>query len=149
MDFYKLSEFKGQNFSKAVNELYSLTDFNNLQYPGYLKWFYQTNIPRILDNKGEALFSLDGFLLKGLIVLKNTVEEKKICTLVIDKPYSRQKLGLQLLERSFGYLGTDKPLITIPKAKIDEFDSIINYYSWENTGKTDEYNSEELIFNQK
>ena len=77
MDFYKLSEFKGKNFSKAVTELYDITDFNNDQYPGYLKWFYQTNIPRILDSKGDAIFSLDGFMVKGIIVLKNTDEEKK------------------------------------------------------------------------
>ena len=56
--FLRLSEFTRNNFSKAVNELYSLTDFNNDQYPDYLKWFYNTNIPRILNNTGEVIFSI-------------------------------------------------------------------------------------------
>lgn len=147
MEFHKLTEFKGKNFSKAVNELYQLTDFNHEQYPNYLNWFFQTNIPRILNGKGETLFSMDGFMLKGVIILKNTEQEKKICTLMVDQIYRNQKIGSELLESSFSYLGTDKPTITIPEFKIDQFKYFIDTYNWKNTGIIKDYLSNELIFN--
>lgn len=148
MDFYKLSDFKRKNFSKATNELYNLTDFNNDQYPDYLNWFYQTNIPRILNSKGEILFALDGFMLKGLVILKNTSEEKKVCTLMIDEPYRNQRLGSQLLEKSFNCLGTDKPIITIPESKISQFQHFINKYDWKESGIIKDYYSKEISFNE-
>ena len=41
MEKYILSTMRDKNFSKAVNELYMLTDYNKKQYPDYFKWFYQ------------------------------------------------------------------------------------------------------------
>ncbi len=56
MEKFILSEMKNQNFSKAVNELYLITDYNKLQYPDYFKWYYQKNIPRILGGIGDTNF---------------------------------------------------------------------------------------------
>lgn len=147
LDFYKLSDFKRKNFAKATNEFYSLTDFNHEQYPNYLNWFFQTNIPRILDNKGDILFTMDGFMVKGLIILKNTKEEKKICTFMVDEPYRNQKVGSLLLEKAFEDLGTDKPIITIPSGKISQFEYFIKRNNWENTGIIKDYYTEEFVFN--
>ena len=60
MEIIKLSDFKRKNFSKAVNELYQLTDFNNSQYPNYMEWFFGKNMPRIIRGEGDVLFTLDG-----------------------------------------------------------------------------------------
>lgn len=147
MNFYKLSDFKRKNFSKAINEFYNLTDYNHNQYPDYTKWFFGTNIPRILNNKGDIFFSLDGLLVKGIIIVKKTVDEKKICTALIDEPYRNQKLGSKLFEEAFKYLGTDKPIITIPKMKINQFEHFINYYNWKITDTINEYYSLEIKFN--
>ena len=57
--------------------------------------------------------------------------------------------GKELLESSFDYLGTDKPLITIPTRRLDEFSHIIQAYDWKETEKTYQYFSEEEIFNKK
>lgn len=148
MNIQRLSNFSGKNFSKAVNEIYSLTDFNHLQYPNYLNWFYKTNIPRLFDMSGEIIFSLDGFLIKGIIILKNTLSEKKICTFMVDEPYRNQKVGTLLLEESFKYLGTDKPIITIPESKTGDFQYFIDKYDWILTGEINKYYSNELIFNK-
>lgn len=147
MDFYKLSDFRGKNFSKAINELYNLTDFNSEQYPNYMNWFYGTNIPRILNNEGEVLFSLDGFLVKGLAILKKCEGEKKICTLLIDEPYRNQHIGSLIVEESFKYLETDKPIITIPEAKINQFIPFINKYNWKDTELINDYYNPEICFN--
>ena len=149
MDKYILSRMNGKNFSKAVNEIYMLTDYNHNQYQEYLKWYYSKNIPRILNGTGEIIFYLDGLTVAGLAILKKDKIESKICTLMIDENYRKKGYSKDLLEMSFDYLGTDKPLITIPSNRIDEFKSIINTYDWKESCKTDIYLSEEVVFNKK
>ena len=147
MEKYVLSTMRDKNFSRAANEIYLLTDYNKLQYPEYYKWYYQTNIPRILDGEGEAIFYLDGFQIVGLSMLKRTDDEAKICTFLIDEEYRKKGYSKMILEDSYDYLGTEKPLITIPEKRLDEFSKIIEAYGWVPSETTDEYYSPEIIFN--
>ena len=148
MEKYILSEMTRKNFSKAVNEIYLLTDFNHNQYPEYWKWYYQKSIPRVINGQGDIIFYLDGFVVAGLAILKKDIEEAKICTLLINKEYRKKGYGKELLESSFEYLGTSKPLITIPTKRIEEFQKIITAYDWKESIRTNDYFSEEIIFNQ-
>lgn len=52
-----------------------------------------------------------------------------------------------ILEDSYEYLETERPLITIPKKKLDEFSKIIDSYGWVASETTNEYYSTEVIFN--
>ena len=146
MEKYVLSKMTGKNFSKAILEVYLQTSYNHDQYPGYLKWFYTVNLPRIFKGEGDIIFYLDGLEIVSLTILKNA-EEKKICTLLVNEDYQKKGYSKQILENSFEYLGTDKPLITIPNKRLDEFNKIIDAYHWIETDRTDEYYSEEIIFN--
>ena len=147
MEKYRLSTMRNKNFSRAANEIYLLTDYNKLQYPEYFKWYYHTNIPRILDGEGEAIFYLDGFQIVGLSMLKRTEDESKICTFLIDEEYRKKGYSKLILEDSYEFLGTEKPLITIPEKRLDEFSKIIEAYGWVPTETTDEYYSPEIVFN--
>ena len=149
MEKYILSQMNGKNFSKAVNEIYMLTDYNHKQYQEYLKWYYSKNIPRVLNGTGEIIFYLDGLTVAGISILKKDKIESKICTLMIDEDYRKKGYSKDLLEMSFNYLGTDKPLITIPSNRLDEFQNIISTYNWKESCKTDIYLSEEVVFNKK
>ena len=149
MEKYILSKMNSKNFSKAVNEIYLLTDYNHKQYQDYLKWYYSKSIPRVLNGTGEIVFYLDGLMIAGVAILKKDKIESKICTLMLNKNYRKKGYSKELLESSFKYLGTDKPLITIPSNRLDEFQSIINAYNWKESCKTDIYLSEEVVFNDK
>lgn len=148
MEKYVLSQMDRKNFSKATNEIYLLTDYNHEQYQEYLKWYYNKNIPRVLNGTGEIIFYLEGFTVSGLAILKKDVDEKKICTLMINEEYRKKGYSKEILESAFEYLETDKPLITIPTKRIEEFKSIITAYDWEESKRTDMYLSEEIIFNE-
>lgn len=148
MEKYILSQMNRKNFSKATNEIYLLTDYNHKQYPEYLKWYYSKNIPRVLDGSGEIIFYLDGLTVAGLAILKKDLQEAKICTLMLSEEYRKKGYSKELLESSFEFLGTDKPLITIPSNRIKEFQGIISTYDWQESKKTDIYLSEEIIFNE-
>lgn len=147
MEKFILSKMDNKNFSKATNEIYLLTDYNHKQYQDYLKWYYTKNIPRVLNRTGEILFYLDGLTVAGLAILKKDFEESKICTLMISEEYRKKGYSKELLESSFEYLGTDKPLITIPSCRLDEFKDIIDAYDWKEDSRTGMYLSEEVIFN--
>lgn len=146
MEKYILSQMSDKNFSKAVAAIYMQTAYNHDQYPGYLKWFYTVNLPRIFKGKGDIIFYLDGLEVVSLSTLKNS-DEKKICTLLINEDYRKKGYSKQILEDSFKYLGTETPLITIPTKRLDEFSKIIDAYHWKENDRTDEYYSEEVIFN--
>lgn len=147
MEKYVLSKMNSKNFSKAVNEIYLLTDYNHKQYQEYLKWYYTKNIPRVLNGSGDIIFYLDGLTVAGLSILKKDLEESKICTLLINEEYRKKGYSKELLESSFDYLDTDKPLITIPSNRVEEFNKIITCYDWKESIRTNEYLSEEIIFN--
>lgn len=148
MEKYLLSAMKDKNFSRATNEIYLLTDYNKLQYPDYYKWFFGKNIPRVISGIGEIVFYLDGLEIIGLSILKKDFEAK-ICTFMVNPDYRKKGFASILLEDSFSFLGTDKPLITIPESRISEFSSIIDGYNWLESRVVDDYNSPEVIFNEK
>lgn len=148
MEKFYLSDMARKNFSKATNEIYLATDYNHEQYPGYDKWFYTKTIPRVMSKKGEIIFYLDGFMLVGLTILKKDLDEKKICTFMILDEYRKKGYSKELLEEAYKYLETETPLITIPSKRLDEFSKIITAYNWQESSRTDEYNSEEVIFNE-
>ena len=146
MERYVLSKMSDKNFSKAVAAIYMQTTYNNDQYPEYLKWFYTVNLPRIFKGEGDIIFYLDGLEVVSLSTLKNS-DEKKICTLLVNEDYRKKGYSKQILEDSFEYLQTETPLLTIPTKSLEEFDKIINAYHWSESSRTDEYYSEEVIFN--
>lgn len=148
MDKYILSNMQRKNFSKALNEVYLTTDYNHQQYPEYFEWFFKKNLPRLFNGTGEIIFYLDALSIGGLAILKKDIDEKKICTLLISEEFRKKGYGKLLVEESFEFLGTSKPLITIPAFSVDKFSSIIKAYDWKESCRTSDYLSEELIFNQ-
>ena len=71
----------------------------------------------------------------GLIILKKTHCEKKICTLKVDERYQRKGIGSALILKAFDFLETDKPLITVPEEYENMFSKILNKFEFK---KTDE-----------
>ena len=57
----------------------------------------------------------------GLTILKTESNEKKICTIRVDKDYQRQGYGTELIKRSLEILGTRYPLVTVSEKHIDAF----------------------------
>ena len=148
MEKYLLSNLKRKNFAKSVNGIYLETDYNHKQYPGYTNWYYTKAIPRVLKNEGEIVFMQDAYNTAGIAILKNTKEEKKICTLLVVNEYQKKGYSKALIEECIKYLDTDYPLITIPANKIASYQSIIKAYNWKITGETNKYFTKEYIINE-
>lgn len=147
---YINSELK---FFKISKEIYLLTKHLNEIYPGYKDWFYNKQIKGCLELNRNIIFIInneDNII--GISSLKKINNEKKICTLYVLEEYRNKGIKKLLLEKSFEYLETDKPLITINEDNLDKFKNTIEEYNWELVEIIDgiyKKSSREFCFNGK
>ena len=115
-----------------------------LLYPKFEEWFNKILIENLnFPNKREIFFCINKEKLLinicGIMILKNYKEEKKICTLYVLENFRNKKIGSQMMKKSFEYLGTNKPFITIPEEEYLNFKVLLNKYNFIETKKIKNY----------
>lgn len=113
-------------------------------YSNYSDWFETKMLPGILQGTRQIIGIEENEKIVGFIFLKKE-EERKICTLYVDKKYRKRGLGTILVEKGLEYLETPSPLITIPAEKIKIYQKIIKKFNWKITDSVDN----EIIVNGK
>ena len=141
-------------YGKSQVEFF-LRDLRESAYPNINIWYKKiiaeiNNYPKnremfiCLSNEKNLLS------ISGLMILKKTDDEKKICTLRVKENYQRKGIGSELIQKAFDFLETEKPLITVPGKSEKVFSKIFNKYGFE---KADEIrdlylkNTKEHIYN--
>lgn len=150
LKYYKYSKIKDDFKSQQLLEkLYNVTKKLEIDYPNHYYWFHEKFCKELDGKVREIVFCLENDVPIGVALLKNSKEEKKICTIYVEKTYRNIGIGTQLLLKSFAFLNTTKPLITMPEYKVKEFYNIIKNYNWEKTEKIESCYSEknEIVFN--
>lgn len=115
-------------FRLFIDEIYKKISAAKQYYPNFENWYYTNVIPSILDGDKEFLFKIKNNKIVGLAIIKHT--EKKLCHLSIFNEYRNRGYGLQLFEKSFEVLGTNKSYLTVSEEKYIEFKRIFNYYGF-------------------
>ena len=157
---YKVKIMKASNFletdhklfSDIVAKVYNITEHSCNDYPQYFKWYWEKTVPGVLKGEKDIFIANVNNEIAGVIIVKNEVKEKKICTLYVLEEYRKQGIATKLLEEAFKYLGTTKPLVSITEYKLKQFSSIIKKYDWKETQIIlNYYNkiSREIVFNGK
>ena len=116
---------------------------NNLvnYYPEIEKWFNKIIKEINIDNKKREIFLVITFKDKnikliGLLILKNTKKEKKICTIHVLEEFRNKGIGKKLFEKSFEYLKTKSPIITISEECYKEnIEFLLKKYKFKMTNK--------------
>lgn len=137
-------------FGKYAQLAYMVTDYICKDYPKHFEWYWAKEIPRVFSGTGEVIICTIGNNIAGVAFLKKDATESKICTFLVLEDYRGKHIATKLLEQSFKYLGTTKPLITFSEHKLSMFEPIIKKYGWELTQTLGEgyYNSSrELVYN--
>ena len=111
-------------------------DLISTYYPNYREWFQTKMLPGILQGTREIIAIEDSDGVVAFISLKKE-EERKICTLYVDKKYRKKGLGTILVKKGLEYLETPSPLLTIPADKIKMFKKMIKKYNWKITASVD------------
>lgn len=111
-------------------------------YPKIEDWFNKIIKEIDEDNQKRELFLAivigeDNIELAGVLILKKTKCEKKICTIRVDKKFRKMGIGTKLFEKSFEYLETVTPLITLPEECYEEgsYKSLFKKYNFTGTSK--------------
>lgn len=137
---YKLTDVI-YRFTNNIAEVYKkLKDLEDT-YPEFYDWYTETVTPELKEDtdRRNIIFAISDVLmgdeivkkLTGLAIIKNSEDEKKICTFRIFSQYKKQGVGLTLLHYCFQELGTTKPLISISKPALQEFGKYIEIYDWQ------------------
>lgn len=101
------------------------------EYPGFSKWYnHLFEMDDKLCNEREIIICENFNLIVGIIILKRTKEEQKVCTLRVDERFQHQGIGRCLMEMGFEWLENEKPLITLRESKRKQFESLFLYYGF-------------------
>lgn len=137
----------------AVVSPYYLSDFRPT-YPDFQPWLNKKVLPEVSSNsyQRDVIFTLtrDQKSTVGFAIVKNTFEEKKICSFYILPAYQHLGYGSALMEECFDYLGTELPLITMPERCKELFEGLLNKYKFSFKHELADYYSDgnmEYVFN--
>lgn len=140
-------------FSNIISKAYNVTDHICKDYPNHFSWYWEKTVPAIFRGTRNILIATVNKKVAGVAFLKKEDGENKICTLLVLDEYRGYGIATKLLEESFNYLETTKPLISIADYKLDQFSAIIKKYGWKQTQILNNgyYNdtSREIVFNGK
>ncbi len=130
---YKLSSLmcNRKAFDENAKMAYNITAELKQFYPNHQEWYWKKQIPRVLDGTGEIIICMVGDKIVGVTFLKKDNSESKLCTFYVLHGYRTENVLTKLLQNSYNYLGTTKPLFSISEPLKQSFDGIVKTYNWE------------------
>jgi predicted acetyltransferase len=138
------------NLQSFIKELFIVIRSSQVWYPGIFSWYSLKFSTGLHDGSRNILFYEINNEIAGTALLKNTVEEKKICTFFVKNQYRNNGLGKNLFDKCLEILDTDKPMITVPAERLSQFSRIFKYYDLKLEQVVENYyrsQSKEYIFN--
>lgn len=133
------------------SEIYKFLDRLIFEYQGFQRWYQGLFMESFeLRYNREIIICEDQLRIAGIAIIKNDIDEKKICTLRVAKSCQRQGIGHNLVEICMKQLNTQKPMITLHKSKLNQFEKLLGYYNFELEQTQRHYYSmfsTELVFN--
>ena len=118
---------------KKIDSYQLILDDIKILYPNFRFWYSNKVIPGLIDGSREILTEYRDNKLIGIAIIKNTQEEKKICTIKILPQYQNRGIGIKLFKKALYSLNTDKPFVTVLVERFNEFHKIFKHYGFELT----------------
>ena len=149
---YYLYTSLSQDLKKVYKyEIYKFLCSLVLEYCGFNDWYQRLYMGEYeLKPNREIVICEDNLRLVGVAIIKNDINEKKICTLRVARDCQRQGIGHNLVELCMRELYTDTPMITLHKSKLNQFEKLLSYYNFHLEQTQNHYYSifsTELVFN--
>ena len=109
------------------SEIYKFLYRLVFEYQGFRSWYQRLYTEEFeLKYNREIIICEDQFQIVGVAIIKNDLQEKKICTLRVTREYQHQGIGHNLVEMCMQQLHTDKPMITLHTSKLNQFEKLLN-----------------------
>jgi hypothetical protein len=119
-------------------------------YPGFDAWFHGKVIPGLRDGSRKLFLESAAGRVAGLAIAKRTSTERKLCTLWVAREARNHGLAARLADEAFDWLGTTKPLFTVPDIRIEEFTGLLTRWEFVETQIVEDIyrrTSREFVFN--
>ena len=126
------SETKNGNSFIVFNEVLVFLRKLSFEYPDFLGWFdgLFSYGYKLKDDREIIMCRYDGKIV-GVIILKKTNEENKICTLRVEKKFRSNGIATELIKRGIEWLEDEKPLITCHCSRNGQFSKLFKYFGFE------------------
>lgn len=122
-----------------IDDIYSsLKDLEN-EYPDFYEWYYGKVVPQLKTGKRKIITVLDGEKIAAVMILKDEILEKKICTLRVNSNYRNKGIATKLIKMAMDELNCRKPLITVSELHIKEFSELLRYLGFSLYNKYNNY----------
>lgn len=123
----------GRKPELMITFLQSVADdiqFLRASYPRFDEWLLGKVIPGIYSGERTALIEQRDSVVAGLLIVKHTDLERKLCTLRIRPPFESQGLGVRLFETAFDLLETDRPLLSVSETSKPKFSRLFDHFGF-------------------
>lgn len=99
-------------------------------YPGFDQWLQSKVIPGIYAGERTAVVELRDSAVAGLLIVKHSVAEKKLCTLRVRSDFESRGLGVRMFETAFDLLGTEHPLLSVSEPSMPKFSRLFTHFGF-------------------
>ncbi|WP_203232241.1 GNAT family N-acetyltransferase [Gemmobacter caeruleus] len=118
-------------------------------YPGFKHWYWGKVVPGVALGSRRIFTSTYNGRISGIVIAKRE-SEKKICTVWVPSEFRGRAIARELMESAITWVGTPRPLFTVPDGRMCEFYKLVDFFDFEHRETvTDFYGSGRIehVFN--
>lgn len=144
---FELTEFVAAPETDQVFE--AITHMESV-YPGIDVWFHNKVAPGLRNGSRKLFVENVADRIVGIAIAKRTSSERKLCTLWVAPETRNYGVAARLANEAFGWLGTTKPLFSVPDVRINEFAGLLRRWDFVETQSVEDIYrpaSREFVFN--
>ena len=124
-------------FIDLYNNLYYLEN----EYPNFFNWYKNLfNEDYTLKPDREIFLCKYVYDTAGIIILKKTKSERKICTLRVKENYQKNGIAKKLIKAGIKWLGDSKPFVTVSEYRNEQFKHLFKHFGFNLKDKINCYN---------
>jgi GNAT superfamily N-acetyltransferase len=105
-------------------------EFLRASYPGFDEWLLRKVVPGIQLGERTAVIEQRDGVVAGLLIVKHSQFERKLCTLRVRPQFENKGLGVRLFEAAFDLLETDRPLLSVSDTSKPKFSRLFAHFGF-------------------
>jgi GNAT superfamily N-acetyltransferase len=104
--------------------------FLRSSYPNFDSWLTTKVLPGIATGERTVIVEQRHGRPVGLLILKHTKDERKLCTLRVRPEFEFQGIGVRLFNKAFEILETSRPLLSVSELALPKFSKIFDHFGF-------------------
>lgn len=102
-------------------------------YPAFENWYWNKAVRDAVSNRRRFFLAFGQNRIQGVVIAKRTPDERKLCTVWICPTARQKRIAEGLVSQANNWLGSTRPLITIPENRLHEFRGLISRFGFVRT----------------